>query len=63
VRKFTLTIEMGNEAMSTCRDVRVALYDVAQRLFYQQDLATNAYIRDENGNTVGAWAFTEENGQ
>jgi hypothetical protein len=60
VRKFTLTIEMGNEAMSTCLDVRNALYDAAARMRHFDDLATNADIHDDNGNTVGAWAFVED---
>jgi hypothetical protein len=52
--KFTLTIELGNEAMQSHEDIARALEDVIERL----RLAThveNGSIRDDNGNTVGRW--------
>lgn len=56
--KFTLRIEMGNEAMQTPEDVGDALWAVANRLNYGIDLQSGK-ILDYNGNTVGEWEFTE----
>lgn len=63
--RFTLTIELGNEAMKTGADLSQALRDVGQRLtvvLYRDveiSLATEVPlsrpIKDENGNTVGKW--------
>lgn len=52
--KFTLEIEMGNEAMRSPEDVAKALRNVAHRLPGAMDAG---YILDENGNNVGEWAF------
>jgi hypothetical protein len=60
--KFTLTIELGNEAMQTALDVAEALRGTADRLFmYRQGLPDKfganekGHIKDENGNWVGSW--------
>ena len=53
---FTLTIELGNDAMQDKHDVTRAIEDM---------LATGAIsggwtkgkIFDDNGNTVGEWSF------
>jgi hypothetical protein len=50
--KFTLSIELGNEAMQTGEDVARALREVAKKLDGGDD---SGRIRDENGNTVGEW--------
>ena len=51
---FTLTIELGNDAMRSKRDVAKALEVVADRLRSQ---VAEGKIRDVNGNTVGSFAF------
>ena len=57
--RFTLEIELGNDAMQTGQDVAGALRKEAQRLaeFCKKDLRPGAegLIRDVNGNTVGKW--------
>jgi hypothetical protein len=52
---FTLTIELGNDAMRKRRHVASALRDVANAI--GQGQADEGRIRDENGNTVGRWEF------
>lgn len=64
--RFTLQIELGNEAMMTIYDVACALRKTADKL---DGLPADALpkeldpfdrsgnIRDENGNTVGSWKF------
>lgn len=62
--KFTLEIELGNDAMQTQGDVRGALAKVSRRLDYygtaESVLTVGQYdvICDENGNTVGKWEVT-----
>lgn len=52
--KFTLTIDLGNDAMCSTGDIAEALRNVADRLeLYAED---SGIIRDENGNKVGTWA-------
>jgi hypothetical protein len=51
--KFTLSIELGNDAMRKRRDIARALRNVAARL--TEGAADDGKIRDENGNTVGEW--------
>lgn len=58
MRKFTLRIEMGNEAMQTSEDVGDALWAVANRLNCGMDLRSGE-ILDYNGNKVGEWKFTK----
>jgi hypothetical protein len=57
---FTLTIELGNEAMQTGTDLARALREVAVRLErrperFTEGLEDAGRIQDENGNTVGGW--------
>jgi len=56
--RFILTIELGNDAMSTraqlaqaLRDAAVSVEDYAYRQGYSKR------IQDANGNTVGEWKF------
>jgi len=58
MEKFTLEIELGNDAMSSPRDVSKALEEIAR------DLRRNGFcdegggvIRDVNGNKVGTWGY------
>lgn len=56
--KFTLTIELGNDAMRTRKAVARTLADiVADRILTTKD--KEGRIRDTNGNTVGHWKFEE----
>lgn len=58
---FTLNIQLGNDAMSTREDVARALRaaaDDVERYALIPDGA-GAVIRDDNGNTVGAWVFEQ----
>ena len=61
VAKFTLTIEMGNEAMRTYADIagatRRIFADFANRPELLQDDAGRIY--DANGNKVGTWSADE----
>lgn len=54
--KFTLEIELGNDAMQTSDDVAEALANVTNSLL---DGLTSGAIRDANGNTVGKWNLPE----
>ena len=58
---FTLTIEMGNEAMRTYADIAAAtrriFADFASRTELLQDDAGRIY--DANGNKVGHWSSDE----
>jgi len=51
--KFTLRIELGNDAMQTPYDVARALQAVASRLMGGDE---NGGIRDANGNSVGSFS-------
>ena len=53
---FTLSIELGNVAMASAEMVADALRAVADRVT-EKDFGN---IRDINGNTVGEWAFEED---
>ena len=59
--KFTLEIELGNEAMQTPQDVATAVFDAARAMRNHSDIECPAIhqIRDSNGNTVGSWRVTE----
>lgn len=60
---FTLTIELGNDAMQTGADVAEALRRLAHRLedddAYGELKPTSQRIKDRNGNTVGQFTVTE----
>jgi hypothetical protein len=61
---FTLTIELGNAAMTDALDIAEALKAVVESLESNHvgcdpiETATET-IRDFNGNTVGQWSVTE----
>lgn len=52
-RSFTLTIELGNAAICSKRDVAAAIRLVADRL----RTVDEGNIKDVNGNTVGGFAM------
>jgi len=60
--KFKLVIELGNDAMLTHHDIRVALIGVTNRLRHTLDglplKGQEGVIQDDNGQTVGRWEFT-----
>jgi hypothetical protein len=60
--KFTLTIELGNDAMRSEAHVVKALQEVAKTIRQSPHTVKNegGRIRDINGNTVGSWQFEEE---
>jgi hypothetical protein len=60
--KFTLTIELGNDAMQKRSHVAKALRDAAKEVVSSPATVRNEgrKIRDVNGNTVGEWKFEEE---
>lgn len=47
---FTVTIQIGNNAMQTNHDIAEALEEVATKL---RNGYSSGYIWDANGNTVG----------
>jgi hypothetical protein len=57
--KFTLEIELENDAMRTSTHLAKALRDVGERVRAAMPgvirAADNGRIRDINGNTVGSW--------
>ena len=57
---FTLTIELGNDAMQTRRDIESALRKIGQLKYMSDPPAEgdDGKIMDENGNTVGKWEVT-----
>lgn len=59
--KFTLEINLGNEAMQTGNDVAEALQGIVDRLVDTYDLSADmrGKLRDSNGNTVGHWEINE----
>lgn len=64
--KFTLEIELGNDAMQSLADVRGALSMVSEKLkkfdglCADECIGESAYISDCNGNAVGSWEVTAE---
>jgi hypothetical protein len=56
--KFTLEIELGNDAMQTNDDIAKSLQTLAHRLsqMHRDPVDGDKWnIRDANGNTVGKW--------
>lgn len=60
--KFKLNIEMGNSNMMTRHHVARTLKAIARDIDTAFVLRDEMKIRDINGNTVGSWEFTEEDG-
>jgi len=60
--KFTLEIELGNDAMKTGNDVRGAVIESFRALPHTLALTPihTWTIRDINGNTVGKWVVFDE---
>jgi hypothetical protein len=61
---FTLTIELGNDAMQTGADIGASLQSVAERLIADDVTFTggttqHVNIRDANSNTVGKWEVSK----
>jgi hypothetical protein len=57
--RFTLAIELGNEAMQTPQDVAGALRRVADTVGGSTArLVDSQHVRDRNGNTVGSWTLS-----
>lgn len=54
---FTVTIELGNDAMKTRRDIFVALKSVAIKVIGG---ANHGAVKDENGNSVGEFELKAE---
>ena len=63
--KFTLEIELGNDAMQTPFDVSIALAALGARFAARENWGaptgqTDAgTLRDRNGNTVGRWQVVD----
>lgn len=55
-KKFTLTINLGNEAMQTGEDVAEA---VALAVYSIEQQEGPGRIYDANGNQVGEWGYSE----
>lgn len=64
---FTLTIELGNDAMQSANDIQHALLNAASGVsnayaaegIYEPIIPGDGRVRDLNGNTVGRWEVTE----
>jgi hypothetical protein len=56
-KSFSLKIDLGNDLMLNADDVAAALEQVARRV---HSGALLGKIKDENGNTVGAFEFKKE---
>lgn len=60
--KFTLEIELGNDAMRTGNDVAHVLNVLRQYFDINDGVIEAIYphgIRDTDGNTVGTWGVTD----
>lgn len=60
--KFTVEIELGNDAVQTADDIAQILYSTADRIIdvtgsdpLTEHVGAFRNIRDLNGNTVGLW--------
>lgn len=63
--KFTLEINLGNEAMQNTYDVSRALSDLSADLLTEHEhkiicthRGLSGKIRDANGNAVGSWVVS-----
>jgi len=57
--RFTVEIEMGNNAMRTRHDAALALDHVANKLRYGS-LCYGGKVTDENSNVVGHWELEHD---
>jgi hypothetical protein len=60
--KFTLEIELGNDAMQTRADIEAALRKLGQNLRHMSEPPEHGDeggIMDDNGNKVGTWEVTQ----
>lgn len=62
--KFTLEIQLGNEAMQTGRAIAEAIQDSLSRHYitfqgHRPTIGDNMSVRDLNGNRVGKWEVVE----
>ena len=64
--RFTLSIELGNDAMQTQYDIARALIDTGSRLLRVPNASgrtpldgDSGIVRDDNGNRVGGWHVEE----
>ena len=56
--EFTLTIKLGNDAMSGAHDIANALLDASRRIRNAAiEPGECAMVRDVNGNIVGSWGI------
>ena len=55
MEKLTLSIDLGNEAMTEESDIADAVQKVAGKI---RDGYISGNIRDVNGSTVGHWEFS-----
>ena len=58
MQKFTLVIELGNDAMQTPNQIADAIENAlakVRKIYETQDF--NGKIKDVNGNTVGVWGI------
>jgi hypothetical protein len=63
--KFTLEIELGNDAMQTAADLQDTLLKLAQRLHKTLPYGPvrspeGGRIMDANGNSVGTWTINPD---
>lgn len=59
--KFALTIALGNDLMRDGADVAGALRRLANQFedFNPPLVPEDGHVRDDNGQTVGRWSFTD----
>jgi len=57
--KFTLEIELGNDAMQSAQDVFDAIEHYGDTNPEPFEGGESSIIRDINGNTVGRWDVSE----
>lgn len=62
IRKFTLEIELGNDAMQTDEDVARALHRLGS--WFQENSTMfeqrTGFVLDDNGNDVGRWQVDDD---
>lgn len=60
--KFTMSIELGNDAMQSPQELSEALEELATKIASIDPMETRAEgkILDDNGNEVGTWEYEAE---